>query len=477
MIVRHSSSSCSGRPRRGSVIIIVLWAIAVAAIITSSVQLFGQRQATVGREALERVQARWAARAGIEDTLTVMTDHTENPVDDDALAMFRDMYQAHKGDTLNASYDIYHHVEGHPKPFAGPMDEHSKININRESDRGLLLVLDDVTPDVVDALADWLDEDNDISTFGVERDWYQGKESPYLPRNGPVRSLGELELIAGIWPKYFRGEDWNLNNRLDVNEDDSARSMPPDDPDDVLDGEWSSRLTVYTVTGGATDSGQPRIYLRQATAEDLMDRLGVNAAQAEALIQYGSTPGNSLSDLISTPLGGAPAGGATSNAAAAAAALASAQENPSPTNRAGAATQPTASVAGLSEQQLRAVLAETTIEDPLDRTPGKINLNTISPDLLRDIITMMGLDDAIADEIISMRSTQARGILSLVDLQKIPNIAPEDLRAITRRFDTRSNVFCVTSRGRSWASGLEVEIVAVVDRSTVPIQILEYREQ
>ena len=106
--------------RRGSVVIAVLWAIAIAAIITSSVQLFSQRQAILGREALERVQARWAARAGIEATFEVMTDHTTKPRDDDALAMIRDMYHVSGGQTLNASYSILHHVDG--RDFGGPMD-------------------------------------------------------------------------------------------------------------------------------------------------------------------------------------------------------------------------------------------------------------------------------------------------------------------------------------------------------------------
>jgi hypothetical protein len=38
-------------------------------------------------------------------------------------------------------------------------------------------------------------------------------------------------------------------------------------------------------------------------------------------------------------------------------------------------------------------------------------------------------------------------------------------------------VFTITSRGRAMTTGLEVEITAVVDRSTLPARILEYREQ
>jgi hypothetical protein len=43
-------------------------------------------------------------------------------------------------------------------------------------------------------------------------------------------------------------------------------------------------------------------------------------------------------------------------------------------------------------------------------------------------------------------------------------------------FTTQSNVFTIVSRGKSKSSGQEVEIIAVVDRSTIPIKIIEYRE-
>jgi DNA uptake protein ComE-like DNA-binding protein len=419
-----------------------------------------------------------------------MTEHTENPVEDDAQAMTRDMFYVRLGNTLGASYDIVHQVDG--TLLGGPMDEHSKININRPEDRNMIVMLDDMTLDLVDSLGDWMDEDDDMSALGVERDYYLGLEGPYLPRNGPMRTIGEIELVAGIWPRYFRNEDWNLNNRLDPNENDGAQSFPPDEPDGILDGAWSSRLTVYSVAGGATASGQRRIVLRDATAEELQERLGVDPIQAQALIEYGSSANNSLANLVMTPLPGATGasgqGGQGGNAPGAGGGISTAvtaggnnnnQEvnGDRSSNQSRNTARQGAAVAPLSDQQLQAVLAETCIEDPLDRTPGKMNLNTISADLLRDVFDFWGLDEAIADEIIHMRSSRPEGILSIADLKDIPKITAADLQTITRQFDTVSNVFTITSRGRSWASGLEVEIVAVVDRSTVPVQIIEYREQ
>jgi hypothetical protein len=64
-----------------------------------------------------------------------------------------------------------------------------------------------------------------------------------------------------------------------------------------------------------------------------------------------------------------------------------------------------------------------------------------------------------------------------MDLQEIPEIQPSTIQQLAELFTTSSNVFTVTSRGRSTVGGVEVEIVAVVDRCSVPVRIIEYREQ
>ena len=85
----------------------------------------------------------------------------------------------------------------------------------------------------------------------------------------------------------------------------------------------------------------------------------------------------------------------------------------------------------------------------------------------------------LADEIMYLRYSGLQGISSLVDLIDIPAFREDtgSLEFLARIADVTSNVYTVSSRGRSWPSGVEVEIIAVVDRSTLPIRILEYREQ
>ncbi len=116
------------------------------------------------------------------------------------------------------------------------------------------------------------------------------------------------------------------------------------------------------------------------------------------------------------------------------------------------------------------------IDDPTRRHPGKMNINTVSASLLRQLFFTT---EYLADEIIYLRSSRQEGITSLVDLTDIPAFQ-EDVEAfsfVARNMDTTSSVYTISSRGRSWSGGTEVEITVVVDRSTLPIRILEYREQ
>ncbi len=457
--------------RRGLVMFVVLWAVAIGALVLSSVQLFGFRQSMLGRQALGRVQARWAARGGIEYTLAIMADHTTQPVPDDAFAMVRDMDQVCKG-TLDAggaaraTWDIRHNADG--SNYWGPMDEHSKLNLTSVSaDPSLLSRFRDMPPDVADAIQDWMDSDDEERALGAERHYYLGFSMPYEPRNSAMRSIAELELVAGIWPEHLRGEDWNLNNRLDPNEDDGERSFPPDNADGRLDAGWSGLMTALSVSGGMSASGQARLNLLTTQTPVIEERLGVDAEQAAALVAFANEPNARLETLLlrhmeqeaqaeeKTPSRGQQP-----------------QQTPQPTRRSGS---PAPTGPALTDEQLRLVFAETSIGDPNRRTPGKLNINTVSEELLLELFSD---NQHLADEILYLRGSRLEGISSLVDLTSIPAFAddPAALQLAANLMDTRSNVYSICCRGRSDITGAEVEIFVVVDRSTVPLRILEYRE-
>lgn len=63
--------------------------------------------------------------------------------------------------------------------------------LNQKEDLGL-------NEDVIDAIVDWLDPDDDEMPNGAEDDYYENLENPYTANNGPMLSLSELRLVKGI---------------------------------------------------------------------------------------------------------------------------------------------------------------------------------------------------------------------------------------------------------------------------------------
>jgi DNA uptake protein ComE-like DNA-binding protein len=131
-------------------------------------------------------------------------------------------------------------------------------------------------------------------------------------------------------------------------------------------------------------------------------------------------------------------------------------------------------VRDLTPAQLRALLAEVTADDFTKPVPGRININTASIELMKDVLD---IDARVAEAIVAKRKSKPEGITSLVDLQGMSGLNPATLAQIATQFDVTSSVYTVTSRGRAASTGAEVEIEAVVDRSQVPARILSYREQ
>ncbi|MDA1025989.1 MAG: type II secretion system protein GspK, partial [Planctomycetota bacterium] len=447
---------------RGSATIVVLWSIAIASVIVAATQMVTWRTTVLGRAALGRVQARWAARAGMERVIATLASHTQTPDTEDPMSLVRDLELDWEGTLESGTWDIRHVAEG--EEFRGPLDLHSRININLIT-KSQLLELPEMNIDTTDAVLDWKDEDDEVQGIGAERSFYEGRDLGYVPRNAPFKSITELELVAGAWPESIRGEDWNLNNRLDSNEDDGESSAPDDDFDGRMDSGWAGYLTARSVDSPLGRSGYPKINLADTLLGHLVDIVGVDEAQAEALMTYGATPNAIMGSLLAIDLAelvGAPAASDTSS------------RRTTGRSSGGSNNSTETPVAALSPEQLRAIFAEcttTSYEGP-EVVSGKVNLNTAGPEVLRIIFAG---DSAIAESIMAYRQSRAEGITSIVDLLELRRIDPNVLATVADQLDVTGWVYSISSRGKS-SSGQEVEIHAVVDRSTLPVKIIEYRE-
>jgi general secretion pathway protein K len=93
-------------------------------------------------------------------------------------------------------------------------DERGKLNLNdlaanagdeiqkkariRRVER--LFQLLQINPDLVDALVDWIDQDDNPQPAGAESLYYQSQKPAYRAANGALPALGDLSLVKGFTP-------------------------------------------------------------------------------------------------------------------------------------------------------------------------------------------------------------------------------------------------------------------------------------
>jgi hypothetical protein len=138
----------------------------------------------------------------------------------------------------------------------GMSDEGGKININAlmtldpsgEALYNALLKLPNMTPDIADAIVDWVDNNEDARPNGAESAYYRGLAQPYSAKNGPLHSLDELLLVRGVTPQLLYGTDRNRNGVDDENVG-------------WVDRGWSDYLTVYGREVNVDSSGILRIWI------------------------------------------------------------------------------------------------------------------------------------------------------------------------------------------------------------------------
>jgi general secretion pathway protein K len=78
------------------------------------------------------------------------------------------------------------------------------VNPDREEQFRRLLDAIEIDDQLADAVIDWIDEDDDVTGSGAERDYYASLPAPYRAHNGPVDSLDELLFIKGMTVESYR---------------------------------------------------------------------------------------------------------------------------------------------------------------------------------------------------------------------------------------------------------------------------------
>ena len=300
--------------RSGSILLMVLVAIIIMSLTTSTYLLLMRNEHLAARYSGNRLQADMLTQSGIE-YLRVFLDQTDveieqqgglinNPnmlqdvlVIDDTMANYRGRFTVVAPDMVLGQYQNLRY---------GLENESAKLNLNAllvssatSSDqqqaadpRERLLVIPGMNEEVADAILDWIDEDDSPRSYGAESSHYQSLAVAYLPRNGPLRHLDELLMVRGVTPELLYGQDTNRNYLADPDESPVTTLDQLDNSLGQLNRGWSAYLTVQSLESNLTSEGESKVDLNSDLLQSLHGELqeALGAAEANFIIafrQYG----------------------------------------------------------------------------------------------------------------------------------------------------------------------------------------------
>lgn len=173
----------------------------------------------------------------------------------------------------------------------GLTNESGKLNLNGlaldlanvEISRSRLMQLPRMTPQIADAILDWIDPDDTQRPSGAERNWYTSARASKLPAQRPLKDLSELLSIRGITSELLFGEDANGNGWLDNCENDGTITPPMDNADGRLDRGWSQYITVVGAESNYRDAERLKVNLNEPNLTKLYDQLLPDLGQAATL--------------------------------------------------------------------------------------------------------------------------------------------------------------------------------------------------
>ncbi len=306
----------------------------------------------------------------------------------------------------------------------GLSDEASRLNL-MVATKEQLIQIPGMTEEAAEAIIDWRDEDGETSgEGGAENEFYALLKRAYEPKNQEFETLGELLYVKGVDPLLLYGEDWNLNGRLDKNEDDGGQTRPDDDGNgELAPGIWRF-LTLYSYEKDLDPDGEARVNINSAEAEELAPLLG-KLTQEQLQRIPNSRPYSSIADLTK--------------------------------------------VNNISTDDLLKVIDYITVNKGEYQT-GRVNVVTAP----REVLLALDLDEEETEKLIAFRSDKTEGLDTLAWLitelgydtfKKIANLVT--VRSFQYRFQVQGWVEGGTAFARRWY---------VVDRSEDTFRILHQRD-
>jgi type II secretory pathway component PulK len=531
---RGVPQSAQSRPRKGVVLLMVL---VVVVLMTLAAYQFSDSMMSESKASdnnLRSAQARAFANSGIQYAAVMLSDPTNftsilnsNPYNNPSV-FGQQVVQSNDSARFQGRFSLLARlpiddpgITGSQPYTFGTMDESAKININAimqndpsgQTLYNMLVLLPNMTPDIANAICDWVDVDDQPRDGGAESDTYGTKTLPYQAKNAPLDSVEELLLVQGVSYQFLFGNDYNRNGTLDPGEDNGSGQH---------DRGWSEYLTVYSKELNVDSQGNPRIYVNSSDLNTLYTNLStvLSADLATYIILY-RMYGPSTTTTSSGGSGGkgvtpAPSGKtasampATSGGGSAAAATTGSVKNlnrntlnlgtskggtnisslyslinsqvtvPSADGKSPGTIYPSplSSTSG-NLQTLLPLLLDGCTTSQKTTIPGRINVNTAP---LAVLSCLPYLQETDVQNILAMRP-QSSSIEAPDPIFQTPawliveaNISPTTMAKLDKYITTRTQVYRVQSVGYFDQGGPSARIEAVIDTNGGQPRILYWRD-
>lgn len=484
---------------KGSALVAVLWCFAILSVVTFSVLRTTQLDLRVAKNHGDATQAYYLALAGVEKAKALIyeqrkrlqqsgrshdKDLLDNPAEFRDVRLGRGMFRvARQAGPEESSWGTVY----------GISDEESKLNVN-DAAPAEIAKLPRMTGDVAAAIADWRDEDDNVTPEGAEQEYYASLRPPYRVSNAPLESVREMLMIRGVSPDLLLAEDWNANGFLDPEEDDGSLSAPPDDADGMLDTGWSAYLTVHSAVSNDNAWGKTRVNITSADAASLAEVDGISTDLANAIVAHRNSKAfESLADLLDVvavreeeraeqPESTAPEARPSPNAGRARSPSGEGRAQPAPAPRSapdatpaaprGNQRTPQASGPKLISVALLQQIADDLTTESSYELSGRVNINTAGFSVLS---CLPGASEDVARAIIEYR--QQNGFFSnIAELLNVSGIDQGVFKQLSNRVTVRSETFRISSEGVVPSSGARKRIEAIVRMGDYEVETLYYRE-
>ncbi len=278
--------TCARGRSRGLILPVVLVVLLLLSLLTASYAFHVQADHSAGMAMSQRLQCRLAAEAGVQAVRHMLRTERDNPQVwyhnpvrfDQALVWSPNATDQNLGkgelnedseDRVGYRFSIVadNPIDDETLVRYGVTDESAKVNINFASEEQLLsliapLITDGREPlELVHAIMDWRDSDDEQREFGAEGLYYGTLPTPHRAKNAPFETVEELLMVKGMTGQLLYGEDYDRNGLLTPNEDDGETSFPMDNGDGFLERGLLPYITVYSHDFNVSNDNKPRIYM------------------------------------------------------------------------------------------------------------------------------------------------------------------------------------------------------------------------